>query len=139
MLGANGQTKTYLVMALNNAEPMESGGFVGSSGIMTCTNGPLEMTGFTTIAGQRAYSAAVTNEELATIGEGLAVNPGIATAAPSFTRAAQIYAEEWQHYQGTAVDDVEVNGDNANEVLLHYVYWNYATNEEMDGFYGKTA
>lgn len=24
-------------------------------------------------------------------------------------------------------------------MLLHYVYWNYATNEEMDGFFGKTA
>lgn len=48
LLGANGQTKNYLIMALNNAEIRPAGGFVGSVGVLSVTDGQLEMGEFNT-------------------------------------------------------------------------------------------
>lgn len=43
MLGANGQTRHYLVLAMSNVEIRACGGFPGSRGVMSVTDGKLEL------------------------------------------------------------------------------------------------
>lgn len=46
MLGANGQTRHYLVLAMSNVEIRACGGFPGSRGVMSVTDGKLELGDF---------------------------------------------------------------------------------------------
>ena len=163
MLGANGQTKTYLIVALNNAELRSSGGFPGSSGALWVTDGTPTIGDFTTIAGRRDFITDATEEEMTLVDSGMNDNPGAATASPDFARAASLFAQSWEHYQGTSVDGViavdpnflqslmkatassvivdgvEVNGDNAAKTLMSDTYWRYSSNTEMDAFFAETA
>ncbi len=165
MLGANGESKTYLMVAQNNVEVRGAGGFPGSSGTLTVTNGSMALGDFTTIAGKRTdtWSPEVQEDEVAFINNSLLDNPGSATSTPQFPRAAQIYASEWEYWQGgtldgvvaidpvflqrllrltntsVTVDGVEVNGDNAAQVLMSDTYSRYATNDEMDAFFAAVA
>ena len=50
MLGANGQTRTYVVVAQNNSELRATGGFPGSTGLLTGTNGKIELGEFSGIS-----------------------------------------------------------------------------------------
>ncbi len=166
MLGANGETKTYLVVALNNVETRSAGGFPGSWGTMTVTDGKISLGDFTAIQGLRQESGTgfeATAEEVAAFDMGSVVdNPGSSMMTPQFPRAAEAAAQSWLAFKGQAVNGVvaidpvflqsllavtgqavdingvHVDGSNAAAVLMHDTYWNLPV-EAQDAFFAGVA
>ena len=68
MLGADGQTRNYLVIAQNNSELRSTGGLPGSWGTLSVTNGVLSMGEFTSILHGEGMRVQLTDEELAAVG-----------------------------------------------------------------------
>lgn len=167
MLGANGQTRTYLFMALSNSEARAAGGFPGSIGTISVTNGQISMGDFSGIPGRVSENfPEVSDAELAFADSGLLDTPGSATLTPEFSRAAQIFMHQWTHTYGNGqtydgviamdpvflqsllkltggftanYDGTEVDGTNAAKELLNGVYWKYTDNAQMDGFFASVA
>lgn len=167
MLGADGQTKTYLVVALNNVETRSSGGFPGAWGTMTVTDGKIALNGdFTSLQGERQESGTgftPTDEESAAFDMGSAAfNPGSAMMTPQFPRAAEAAAQSWLAFKNQAVNGVvavdpvflqsllavtgqsvdvngiHVDGSNAATVLMHDTYWNIPV-DAQDAFFSGVA
>lgn len=53
MLGANGQTRNYLMYAMNNVEIRACGGFGGSQGLISVTDGQMSIGEFVPALTQR--------------------------------------------------------------------------------------
>lgn len=167
MLGADGQTKTYLVVALNNVETRASGGFPGSWGTMTVTDGKISLNGdFDSLQAARQESGTgftSTDEENAAFDMGSASqNPGSSMMTAQFPRAAEAAAQSWLAFKGQAVNGVVavdpvflqsllavtgqsvningiyVDGSNAAAVLMHDTYWNLPV-EAQDAFFSGVA
>ncbi len=166
MLGANGETKTYLVVALNNVETRSSGGFPGSWGTMTVTDGKIALGDFSAIQGLRQEGGtgfSPTAEEVAAFDMGsVSTNPGSSMMTPQFPRAAAAAAQSWLAFMGQAVNGVvaidpvflqsllavtgqavdvggvHVDGSNAAAVLMHDTYWNLPV-EAQDAFFAGVA
>lgn len=167
MLGADGQTKTYLVVALNNVETRSSGGFPGAWGTMTVTDGTITLNGdFASLQGERQESGTgftPTDEESAAFDMGSAAfNPGSSMMTPQFPRAAEAAAQSWLAFKNQAVNGVvavdpvflqsllavtgqsvdvngiHVDGSNAATVLMHDTYWNIPV-DAQDAFFSGVA
>jgi len=167
LLGANGQTKTYLIVAQNNAEIRSTGGFPGSCGTLSVTDGKLSLGEFESIAWENgldslASSCPVTAEETSLFGKPITDVASSVNMMPDFTRAATIWRWMWQQQTGTAVDGVvavdpvflqqvlglvggvtmsdgsTLDGSNAAEVLLHEVYVD-KTPVAQDAYFGEAA
>lgn len=167
MLGADGQTKTYLVVALNNVETRSSGGFPGAWGTMTVTDGTITLNGdFASLQSARQESGTgftPTDEETAAFDMGSAAeNPGSSMMTPQFPRAAEAAAQSWLAFKNQAVNGVvavdpvflqsllavtgqsvdvngiHVDGSNAATVLMHDTYWNIPV-EAQDAFFSGVA
>lgn len=167
MLGADGQTKTYLVVALNNVETRSSGGFPGAWGTMTVTDGTITLNGdFASLQNARQDAGTgftPTDEEAAAFDMGSAAfNPGSAMMTPQFPRAAEAAAQSWLAFKNQAVNGVvavdpvflqsllavtgqsvdvngiHVDGSNAATVLMHDTYWNIPV-DAQDAFFSGVA
>lgn len=167
MLGADGQTKTYLVVALNNVETRSSGGFPGAWGTMTVTDGKIALNGdFASLQNARQDAGTgftPTDEEAAAFDMGSAAfNPGSAMMTPQFPRAAEAAAQSWLAFKNQAVNGVvavdpvflqsllavtgqsvdvngiHVDGSNAATVLMHDTYWNIPV-DAQDAFFSGVA
>lgn len=167
MLGADGQTKTYLVVALNNVETRSSGGFPGAWGTMTVTDGKIALNGdFASLQNARQDAGTgftPTDEESAAFDMGSAAfNPGSAMMTPQFPRAAEAAAQSWLAFKNQAVNGVvavdpvflqsllavtgqsvdvngiHVDGSNAATVLMHDTYWNIPV-DAQDAFFSGVA
>lgn len=167
MLGADGQTKTYLVLALNNVETRSAGGFPGSWGTMTVTDGKIVLNNdFAAVQNERQEGGtgfSPTAEEVAAFDMGSVVdNPGSSMMTPQFPRAAEAAAQSWLAFKGQAVNGVvaidpvflqsllavtgqavdingvHVDGSNAAAVLMHDTYWNLPV-EAQDAFFASVA
>lgn len=166
MLGANGQTRNYLVVAENNVEIRARGGFGGSQGVISVTDGQMNVGDFkaaTSIDDDRAL--AITDEEnqlFNSITKHMGTNSGDALYTPDFPRAASLVSQLWEIDQNQHVDGViamdpvflqyllglvgnvslpdgtVVDGSNAAKVLMHDVYWNYPV-AETDGIFAAVA
>lgn len=164
MLGADGQTRTYLLIAQNNAELRATGGFPGAWGTIVVSDGHISLGEFTTLVGERDYVFDLTDEETALFGEGMAINPGGLNSTPDFSRAGQLFATAWEVYRGQKVDGVvaidpvflqdilgltggvttadgtTVDGSNAAKILMSDAYWMFGDNiEESDLFFSHVA
>lgn len=164
MLGDGGQTKTYLLVAQNNSEIRATGGFPGSMGIITVTDGQISVGDFTTIVGQRGKEFQLTEDEAVTFGAAMGVSPGNLNSTPNFERAGDLLAQAYEAYVGTHVDGTiavdpvflqsllkltggvtasdgtVVDGSNAAEELLSKVYWRYGNdNASEDAFFAEVA
>lgn len=163
VLGADGQTRTYLVVAQNNAEIRATGGFPGAWGTLTVTDGTVSMGDFTTLAGRRDVEFSITDEERAAFGDGMAVSPGNFNYTPDFSRAGSLFAQAWQAYEGVQVDGVialdpvflqwllgitggittddgvVIDGGNAAKVLLNDAYWRFPNGDDSDAFFAYVA
>lgn len=109
LLGADGQTKRYLILAENTAEIHASGGFVGSFAIMTITNGNIEIGKFSNLAEVLSFNdnpAGATKEEIDTFSIACDVSHGDHNLIPDFTRVGQLYRNIWSFYQDLEVDGV---------------------------------
>lgn len=116
LLGANGQTRTYLVLAENTAEIHASGGFVGSLGTITVTDGNIEMGDFQGLneflneenigAGQYMVPAGATAEEIGLFGLDVDTHHGDHNLTPDFSRVGQMYFNANQTMNEQTVDGV---------------------------------
>ena len=153
MLGADGQTRYYLVVAENNVEIRANGGYGGSQGVISVTDGKLEIGDFKpkmSIGIENALP--VTEEEEVLFNQAtheMGSDSGDTLFTPDFPRAASLLQRMWereydQHVDGVvALDPVflqyllgvvggvelpdgsTIDGTNAARVLMHDVYWNY--------------
>ncbi len=108
MLGTNGQTRNYLVVAQNNAEIRATGGFPGATGIISVTDGRITMGDFqaiTKLAGDD-YAEDLDPKEAAMFSHDNAVTPQIITCNPDFPVSAKHIAHLWYQRMGTMPDGV---------------------------------
>ena len=160
MLGDEGQTRTYVLLAQTNSEIRAGGGFPGSIGSMRVTDGNIELRDFETIYDLKDASSAsgvrasLSDEEYAAFTDALASDAAGITLTPNFVRSGEVMRDFWTGVYGEEVDGVfgldpilvqrmlaltggivaedgtEVNGDNAAYELLNHVYWRYGFDGE---------
>lgn len=112
MLGANGQTRTYLLVAQSNAELRSTGGFPGSVGTLTITDGRISLGSFESIgsnsdASLKRYDepiSVVTPEEVAVFGPRVGTIPADTNYIVDFSRAMTVLSEMWKDQLGGVVD-----------------------------------
>ena len=157
MLGANGQTRNYLMYAMNNVEIRACGGFGGSQGQMSIG----EFVPRIGLSEDEAVES-VDEEDEALFGNHSNLYNSGNTYSPDWPRNSQRVAALWKSQYGQDVDGVigidpvflqyllglvgnvslpdgtVVDGTNAAKVLMHDVYWNYPV-EESDGIFAAVA
>ncbi len=164
MLGANGQTRNYLVYAMNNVEIRACGGFGGSQGLISVTDGQMSIGDFVTCIALSKDEAveSVDEEDEALFGDHSNLYNSGNAYSPDWPRNSQRVAALWKSQYGQDVDGVVgidpvflqyllglvgnvslpdgtvVDGANAAKVLMHDVYWNYPV-EESDGIFASVA
>lgn len=164
MLGANGQTRNYLVYAMNNVEIRACGGFGGSQGLISVTDGQMSIGDFVPRIGLSEDEAveSVDEEDEALFGDHSNLYNSGNTYSPDWPRNSQRVAALWKSQYGQDVDGVVgidpvflqyllglvgnvslpdgtvVDGTNAAKVLMYDVYWNYPV-EESDGIFASVA
>lgn len=164
MLGANGQTRNYLLYAMNNVEIRACGGFGGSQGLISVTDGQMSIGEFVPCIGLSEDEAveSVDEEDEALFGNHSNLYNSGNTYSPDWPRNSQRVAALWKSQYGQDVDGVVgidpvflqyllglvgnvslpdgtvVDGTNAAKVLMHDVYWNYPV-EESDGIFASVA
>ena len=116
MLGANGQTRHYLVLAMSNVEIRACAGFPGSRGVMSVTDGKLELGDFVKVDMMKEPLSPlpITDEEanLFTTGWGLTgfntlgYTMGDVTMTPDYPRAAQLASDMQKAIVGDDIDGV---------------------------------
>ena len=164
MLG-DGGTRTYLLMAQQNAELRATGGLPGSVGPLFVENGKIsvgEFEGGNAITSEGStLQSEVTAEEAALFSDRIGFRMTDSTFNPDFPRVAHFAKGMWelktgQHVDGViAIDPVflqyllglaggvdvagiNVNGDNAAALMLHDAY-NMLTVEQTDQFFSGVA
>ena len=164
MLGANGQTRNYLLYAMNNVEIRACGGFGGSQGLISVTDGQMSIGEFVPRIGLSEDEAveSVDEEDEALFGNHSNLYNSGNTYSPDWPRNSQRVAALWKSQYGQDVDGVVgidpvflqyllglvgnvslpdgtvLDGTNAAKVLMHDVYWNYPV-EESDGIFASVA
>ncbi len=156
LLGAEGD-RTYLLVAQNSAELRASGGFPGSVGTLTISDGQVSFGSFETVYNvlneDTPVSVAVTDEER-TLFYGYTRYTWDCGFNPDFERVGSIWAASYEERNGVHVDGVVsltpsvvqsllaslgtgvtlsdgtwVDGTNATKVLEHDIYWKYLSDE----------
>lgn len=156
LLGANGD-RTYLLAAQNTAELRASGGFPGSVGTLTISDGHISLGDFQTVYDvlneDTSSSIAITDEEHALF-YGYTRYSWDNSYNPDFGRVGEIWAVSYNERHDTHIDGVisitpslvqkllsalntsvtltdgtELDGSNATKVLEHDLYWKYLSNE----------
>lgn len=164
MLGANGQTRNYLVVAENNVEIRACGGFGGSQGLISITDGHLSIGDFVKVITRSSDEAvdSVDEEDETLFGAHSGLTSSGNTYSPDWPRNSMRIAELWKAEYDQDVDGVialdpvflqyllsltggvslpdgtSVDGSNAAKVLMHDVYWNYPV-EESDAIFASVA
>ncbi|MDD6729981.1 MAG: DUF4012 domain-containing protein [Eggerthellaceae bacterium] len=168
MLGANGQTKTYLIVAQNNAEIHATGGLAGSMGSLTVTDGKMKVGDFYTPYELKNYkdgkypAPEITDEEKQLFGTRLITERVDVGYTPDFTRSSELLSAIWEGNKKGSVDGViaidpiflqdmlsvvggfkaedgtTIDGANAATVLLHDVYWNIPV-AKQDAYFAAVA
>ena len=115
LLGANGQTKSYLLIAQGNSEIRATGGFPGAMTLLTITDGKMDLGSFSA-----SYSKQ-NNLKYFDPGTGFPLNedeyqyfegdstcaiPGDVGFMPDFTRAATCWKWMWEQRNSTTIDGV---------------------------------
>lgn len=163
MLGANGQTRNYLLMAQTNSELRSTGGLPGSLGVLSVTDGKMQLGEFQAGAELQRYDTPTfaTSEE-ASLFNGAGTLATSSCIIPDFSRAGFVLGEIWKDQKGGSLDGVigidpillqrllaltggfttsngtAVNGDNAAALLLHDSYMQMDTST-TDAFFADVA
>lgn len=165
MLGVNGQTRNYLIVAETNSEIRATGGLPGSLGVLSITDGTISLGEFVSLSSFNEYSTDntdITDEELNLFGEVYRTLPSSATFNPDWPRSASLLCQVWtngtgQHLDGaisldpvflqqiltltpsfTASNGVQIDGTNAARLLLHDAY-QFMSPETTDTFFSEVA
>ena len=166
MLGANGQTRTYIIVAQNNSELRATGGFPGATGTLSVTDGKLELGEFQSIhtfGGAEGGAIPVSEEELSLFGESIANTPQHMTANPDFPASGQHVRDLCAQRLGiqsdgvialdptflqnllsltggtTLPDGTTIDQTNAARILLHDVYLRFDDPEMQDAYFAVAA
>lgn len=164
MLG-DGGTRTYLLMAQQNAELRSTGGLAGSVGPLIVENGKISVGEFipgnTDLGGTANIFGEVTSEEDALFTNRMANRITDTNFNPDFPRAAHFAKGLYEAGTGQTVDGViaidpvflqyllalaggvdvngiNVNGENAGALMLHDAY-NILSVEQTDQFFSDAA
>ena len=153
------EDRLYLVAAQNSSEIRASGGFPGSMGTVSITDGVLKMGDFKSVydvlATYTPKAANITAKENKLFHSGLKA-PRDADYCPDFERVAYIWALGYEDKQKESVDGVisltpcvvqrllavtgsqielfdgtTLNGDNATKVLQYDLYYKYFGKEKI--------
>ena len=166
MLGVDGQTRNYLVVAENNVEIRANDGYGGSQGVISVTDGKLEIGDFQPKMSLGIENALpVTDEEEVLFNQAtheMGSDSGDTLFTPDFPRAAGLLSQMWEIKYGQHVDGVvaldpvflqyllgvvggvelpdgsSIDGTNAARVLMHDVYWNYDPSQQ-DAIFAAAA
>lgn len=163
MLGGDG-SRTYLVLAQNNAELRSTGGLPGSWGTITIDNGVITMGEFRTILHEEGLQVDITEDEVASIATNMNTDPAQVNCTPDFVRVGELAREYWAQMglgdvDGviaidpvflqslltltggfTAPDGATVDGTNAAKVLLSDTYWKFGNdNDAQDEYFSSVA
>ena len=166
MLGADGNTRHYLVVAQSNAEMRATGGFPGSCGVLYVNDGKLDLGDFASFGGLRRDESVwpkLTDEELAAYGDAMQNKFDNLNYSPDFQRVGGLFAEMWQningeHIDGTVVIDPvflqkvleltggvtaangwEIDGTNAAKMLMNTVYVDIEDPDAEDALFADVA
>lgn len=165
MLGADGQTRTYLIIAQNNAELRSTGGLPGSWGTITVSDGVISMGGdFQTILHGEGFNVSATEEEIQYVCASIHTDPAQVNFTPDFTRVGALSKEYWEKAGYGSVDGViaidpvflqrllaltggfsapdggTVDGTNAAKVLLSDTYWKFGNDgAAQDAYFSSVA
>lgn len=159
VLGADGQTRTYLVIAQNNSELRATGGLPGSWGTISVTDGVLSMGEFQSILHDEGLQVEITDEEANTIATNMDTDPAQVNCTADFTRVGELSREYWAqegfgYVDGviaidpvflqrllaltggfTMPDGTTVDGTNAAQVLLSDTYWRFGNDGDAQDVY----
>lgn len=154
MLGAGGQTRNYLILAVSPAEMRAGGGFAGSTGLLKVTDGRLELGEFSSFAGLVTDASVIpdmTEEENRVFGMWARERSDNLNVTPNFVRTGEMYSYMWERRMGDHVDGLisvdpvflqrvlaltggvtasngwTVDGTNAAQMLMNTVYWEIPT------------
>lgn len=113
MLGSDG-VRNYLLVAQNNVELRSTGGFPGSVGVMTVSNGTISLGDFVGMGrsadgGLSWYDQAgfgVTDEEIAIFGERVGMIPADTPFIYDFPRAYSLFTQMYLDQKGGSIDGV---------------------------------
>lgn len=169
MLGAGGQEKTYLVIAMSNAEMRAAGGFPGAWGELTVVDGRMSVANFDTIVHEKGFTSEDAGGEdamlagLSDTGYYSHTLPADMTTSPDFTRDGWLMASAWEHFKGTHVDGVialdpvflqklmkltdtsvqadgfTIDGSNAAKILLNDAYWKYGNDNDASDAFFRSV
>ena len=168
LLGADGQTRTYVVIAQNNSEIRSTGGYPGSIGTVTITDGVIEVGSFSGTSqylGNEDVVAEVTDQEQAMFGSTSAASTiQLVTKNPDFVVTGQHLLEIWESKTGgtadgvvaldpvflqslleltgasiTLADGTVLDGSNAASYLLNGVYKAVTDTDEQDELFAEAA
>ena len=163
MLGADGETRTYLVIAMNNAEIRSDGGYPGATGTLTVTDGHFSMGEFESIVHNHGLHAELLpGEEVYNFG--ITYTYSAVTAMPNFNRTGELAADFWRQVTDEEVDGViaidpvalqyfigytggfdtsdgtHIDGTNAAYEIMHNIYVRYwDSNWAHDLFFAEVA
>ena len=165
MVGANGNHRTYVIVAQNNAEIRPTGGFLGSVGAVTVDNGHIELGQFRSVYDiypDKENGAPITSEEEEIFGRHVSYQVADCNFIPDFSRVGEIVGYAWetkgygpvdgvigvdpiflQHMLAlvgpiTTANGTVVDGGNAARVLLHDTYY-IEDSKEQDAFFEEVA
>ncbi|WP_133125417.1 DUF4012 domain-containing protein [Bifidobacterium parmae] len=169
MLGTGGGTRNYLVLAQNNAEIRATGGIAGSLGLVTVSDGHVEMHDFVPASGFGELDQPVvelTDGEKQIYGDRLGEFMQDVNFTPDFSRASQLAASMWNTKYGDRIDGViaidpvflqrmlavagsvrvtqgayaaTLDGTNTVSTLLSDVYRNLPDNDDQDAFFSAAS
>jgi hypothetical protein len=157
MLGADGPTRRYLMLVMNNAEVRSLGGMPGSMAVITARRGKVKMGeqgGILDVPPLEKNALPIKPELAGGFDSTIATDIRDTTSVPDFPRAAQaaaaIVANRWdEHFDGVVAidpvalgyvleglgtvdvgDNLKLNQYNAAGALLNGVYIRYPDNPE---------
>lgn len=109
--GNGGASRTYLILAQNNAELRATGGIASSWGTLTVTNGRLRLTDFATppsdaVFGAGEVSGVLTADERNLFSTNMATDYQDLNFTPDFTRTGELASEIWERAGNGKVDGV---------------------------------
>ncbi|KUH59421.1 hypothetical protein AUL39_03660 [Tractidigestivibacter scatoligenes] len=164
LLGANGTTRTYLIVAQNNSELRATGGLAGARIPVTVSDGAISLGESASLSDGFDVNINITDEERALLGDAPAIAASWSNFTPDFTHAGAYLAEGWNQYHSdqqvegviavdpvflqnllaltggvVASDGTAVDGTNAAQVLLSDIYWKYPEGAKQDAMFAEVA
>ncbi|KAA8823220.1 DUF4012 domain-containing protein [Bifidobacterium reuteri] len=165
MLGSDGSTRTYLILAQTNSEIRPGGGLPGSWGVMTVSNGKVELQPFVSGGKIPRFTDPVvplTAEERTLYTDKLGRVAVDTNFTPDFPRTGEISKAMWKAHAGqdvdgviaidpvflqnmlkvsggvTLPDGVTLDGTNAAQYLLNQVYID-KSEDQQDEYFAAAA